>query len=293
MKEIKKTKNRRAWKGLWLSMLLLLTLVLQGCGSKSPEPAISKETPEETEGAGRMDRTEESADSEAEEQETVLDEVELTDTVRWFNASYAVLTELNGWDYNRFGGLEPTKMNQMLEQELLVQWWGVTDRTTADETLEWIVKEGHRMDFAEEMVMLEEAGMGDVPEDQREAFLMEVFELEEASAQTYARCYGAYEQYGENAITGWDCCRAMNLLGFYYLAGYYTQEEALDMSLEIAQTIQPLYESWDELIMSYMYGYEYWAEESSQERWDIYEDIKGRADSPYNVDFKMTLEKTW
>ena len=85
----------------------------------------------------------------------------------------------------------------------------------------------------------------------------------------------------------------MNLLGFYYLAGYYTQEEALDMSLEIAQTIQPLYESWDELIMSYMYGYEYWAEESSQERWDIYEDIKGRADSPYNVDFKMTLEKTW
>ena len=285
MKEVKKTKNRRAWKGLWLSMLLLLALALSGCGSKSQEPAASRDAAEEAEDEGRMGRTEEPEGdaSEEEDQDAELDEVELSDTVRWFNASYAVLTELNGWDYNRFGGLEPTEMNKMLEQQLLEQWWSVTDRASADETLEWIITEGHRMGFAEEMRMLEEAGMGEVPEDQREAFLKEYFELEEETAWMYARCYGAYEQYGENAITGWDCCRAMNLLGFYYLAGYYTREEALDMSLEIAQTMQPLFDSWDELIMSYMYGYEYWAEESSQERWDIYDDIKGMADSPYNV----------
>jgi hypothetical protein len=44
---------------------------------------------------------------------------------------------------------------------------------------------------------------------------------------------------------------------------------------------------------SYLRGYEYWAEESSDERRAVYEDLKGREDNPYAVDFKMTLEKTW
>ncbi len=44
---------------------------------------------------------------------------------------------------------------------------------------------------------------------------------------------------------------------------------------------------------SYMRGYEYWAEESADERRALYEDLKTRQDNPYSVDFKMQLEKTW
>ena len=105
--------------------------------------------------------------------------------------------------------------------------------------------------------------------------------------------FGFYEQYGPDAIAGWDYCRAMNLMSFYYLAGYYTEQEALDKSLEIARTMQPLFESWDDLMSSYMRGYEYWAEESADERRALYEDLKTRQDNPYSVDFKMQLEKTW
>ncbi len=105
--------------------------------------------------------------------------------------------------------------------------------------------------------------------------------------------YKMYEEYGANAIDGWDYCRAMNLLSFYYLAGYYTEQEVLEQSLEIAKMIQPLYESWDELIASYLRGYEYWAEESSEERRAVYEELKEKEDSPYNIDFKMKLVKTW
>ena len=82
-------------------------------------------------------------------------------------------------------------------------------------------------------------------------------------------------------------------MSFYYLAGYYSENEALDKSLEIAQTVQPLFGSWDDLVASYMRGYEYWAGESSAERQAVYEDIRSREDSPYQVDFKMQLEKTW
>jgi hypothetical protein len=143
------------------------------------------------------------------------------------------------------------------------------------------------------MSYLKEAGLGDVEADGRKDFILENFDVTDEEAQGYVDSYAMYEEFGDNAIAGWDYCRALNLMSFYYLAGYYTEEEALDKSLEIAQTVQPLFTSWDDLIASYMRGYEYWAEESSAERQGIYEDLKSRDDNPYAVDYNTTLEKTW
>lgn len=219
--------------------------------------------------------------------------VEITDTVRWFNASYAVLSEINGWDYNRFAGLPANEETKELEQRSLEEWWSVTDRTSADETLDWILSEGHRTTFAENMQTLEEAGLGDVPEDERTVFLLTNFQISPDEASQYLSSYEMYAEYGPKAITGWDYCRAMNLMSFYYLAGYYSEQEALDKSLEIAQIMQPLFESWDDLMDSYLRGYEYWAEESSEERRAIYEELKTRDDNPYQIDYKTNLVKTW
>ncbi len=105
--------------------------------------------------------------------------------------------------------------------------------------------------------------------------------------------FAMYEQYGAEAIDAWDYCRALNLMGFFYLAGYYTETEALDGSLEIAKTLQGKFDSWDALVESYLRGYEYWAEESSDERREIYEDLKKRDDNPYSVDYNTELVKSW
>lgn len=227
-------------------------------------------------------------------EEEILEMVELTDTIRWFNASYAILTETNNWDYNLFGGLQKTESNQKTVLRLLDEWWGVTDWDSADSTLQWIKEKGHRSDFARIVRSLEKDGMSDLPEEEREAFLLEHYDIGgEDRAHLYVGWYKMYEEYGIDAITGWDCCRAMNLLGYYYIAGYYSQEEALDISLEIAQTIQPLFNSWDDLMDSYLRGYEYWSEESSSARKALYEKIKTRDDNPYQVDFHIKLEKTW
>ena len=227
-------------------------------------------------------------------EEEILEEIELTDTIRWFNASYAILTETNNWDYNLFGGLTNTETNRKTVRRLLDEWWGVTDWDSADSTLEWIRDKGHRSEFARIVTTLEKDGMSDIPKDQREAFLIENYDFGGAErAGLFAEWYAMYEEYGIDAITGWDCCRAMNLLGYYYIAGYYGKEEALDLSLEIAQKIQPLFDSWDDLMDSYLRGYEYWAGGDSEERRAIYEEIKTRDDNPYQVDFKMALEKTW
>lgn len=217
--------------------------------------------------------------------------VELTDTVRWINASYAILTEVNGWDYNMFAGAPANDANRELEQLSLSEWWGVTDRQSAEDTLGWILEEGHRAKFAEDMEYLESIGLGEL--DDRITFLAILTDADEEMAAKYAEWYEMYENYGPTAIDAWDYCRALNLLSFYYLAGYYTEQEALDGSLEIAKTLQSMYGSWDELVDSYLRGYEYWSEESSAERRGIYEDLKSRADDPYAVDYNTELTKTW
>lgn len=143
------------------------------------------------------------------------------------------------------------------------------------------------------MAYLEESGIAEIPAEERADFMLENFDVDEQEAQNYADWYAVYEEKGEDAIAGWDYSRAMSLLGYYYLAGYYTEEEALNVSFELAQTIQGAFDSWDSFMESYFAGYEYWAEESSEERRGIYADLKAASDSPYSVDFNLTLEKTW
>lgn len=241
-----------------MAVIMLMSVMLQGCASKSGSAAENE-----------------------------------SDTIRWINASYAILTELNGWDYTMFPGVKTTELNKQIQIASLEQWWDVTDRQSADETLEWALSEGHRTGFVEDAIYLEDMGFGEVPADERIAWEMEYYGLDEDDAWFFAQTYGFYEEYGEHAIDGWDYCRALNLLSFYYIAGYYTKEEALDKSLEIARTVQPMFDSWDDLVDSYLRGYEYWAEESSDERREVYEDLKSRSDNPYAVDYHTTLEKTW
>ncbi len=245
-------------------MILVLTVTgVSGCGSKVKE-------------------------------EELLDQIMMSDTIRWFNACYAILTETNNRDYNLFGGLTNTESNRKDVIRLLDDGWGITDWDSADSTLEWIQKKGHRSEFAKIVRALEKDGMSDIPEDEREAFLLERYDVGgDERAYLYLEWYKMYEDYGIDAISGWDYCRAMSLLGFFYLAEYYTEEEALNKSLEIAQIMQPLFTSWDELMDSYLCGYEYWSEESSEERRAVYEDLKGREDSPYKIDYNLVLEKTW
>ncbi|MCI9533510.1 MAG: DUF1266 domain-containing protein [Lachnospiraceae bacterium] len=219
---------------------------------------------------------------------------EMTDTLRWFNAAYAVLIDLNGRDFNLFGGIPANDDSKTIMQAGLADSWGVEDRTSADENIDWILSEGHRVDFAENMKALEDAGVtADTSTEDLAALLKDEYDFEDETANSFARAFGVYTEHGADAIAAWDYSRAMYLLSAYYHAGYYTEQEALDKSLEVAQTIQSMYESWDDFMDSYLWGYDYWAEEESTERREIYNKLKAQSNSPFRFDFKMNLEKTW
>lgn len=272
-----------------LSVILAVAVVcsMTGCGSKGGK--TDGEVSEES-GGGAADDGADAADDET--------DAAVSDTVLWFNGTWAVLNRLNHFDYETYPGLEINEANAALEQESLKQSWDVTDTASAKETLEWVMDEGgHREQFFEEMKQFEENGISDVKDGNYKEWILENYDLgsddPDGIAQTYAGAYAFYKEHPENGIAAWDYSRAMSLCAFYCLAGYYTEEEALEESMEIAKKAQAEFSSWDEFYESYFAGYEYWSEESSDERRAIYDEIKEEAHSPFQLDWDLTLEKTW
>ena len=174
--------------------------------------------------------------------------------------------------------------------------WDVTDKASADETLKWLLEEGHNSDLLKSYADYE------LDSYTREE-LIEVLEESQITGMDAVIIlleYDAVKKFGDKAILAWDLSRAMQLSAWYYLAGYYTYEEAMDQSLEIAQLLQKTYTSWDEMIESYMYGFQYWNEDDisdtssdSYERKQMYEQLKTKEGSPYQLDWNITLTKEW
>ncbi len=223
----------------------------------------------------------------------------VSDTVRWINTTYALLTEANRGDRDLIGGFKKTELNQEQVRTMLSEWWDVTDRATADENLDWLLSEGHRTVFQKDMADLEEAGLTDLSSEELRSAAEDAGYTDEAAAWLVAMVE-LYRDKGSHAIDAWDYCRALQVLGYYYVAGYYTEEETLDASLEVAKTLQGMYGSWDECMESYLAGYQYWQEDDAQDpdsataaRRKIYEELQADDENPYELDWNTSLVKTW
>jgi len=265
----------RRMKRSLTAVLLLIVFLLTGC-SNSNGTDSNAETPVEV----------------------TVNKDTLSDTLRWFNATYAIITTLNDGDINLIGGYGTKNLlNVQMIRSGLKESWEVTDRTTADDTLNWLLEEG-----GHNAVLLEEYKENSLSDYTREE-LVEVLSdssYTDSDRAYYLRLYDAVANYGDNAILAWDLSRAMQLSAWYYLADYYTYEEAMDKSLAIAKKLQETYDSWDEMTDSYLYGFQYWndddiSDETSESyaRYQVYQELVEQTDSPYSVDWNYELQKEW
>ena len=221
------------------------------------------------------------------------------DTVLWFNATYAPLTYSNGGDWRIVGGMEPTSYNKSLTQVLMNRDWSVDDRESALETLDWLRDEGHRETYRKYQAELEELDLLDLDS---EAFMETLLDSElEGYTFRYVIIYFLYQDgEDEEAMAAWDLCRLNQLCGDFYLCGYLTYEEAMDISLENSLLLQSMYSSWDELVESYMLGYQFWQSDPcltddspTMQRYHYYEVLSEMNDGPYSLDWDMELTREW
>lgn len=316
-------------RGLCLSVLLFGLCVLSGCGEEEKdegrrsgrgsrveaddESGISQGDQDESKESQNRQDQEDPKDTDSDTKDPVtmaqlLNEMNgsgsadgetLSDTVLWFNATYAPLTYSNGGNWRLVGGMELSYYNERLNKVLLERDWEVDDRESALETLEWLREEGHRETFRNYQQELEEMELLDAD---AEVFLETITSSEmEGYLFRYVIVYSLYQSgLDEDAIAAWDLCRINQLCGDFYICGYLTYEEAMDISLENSLVLQKKYNSWDELVNSYMLGYQFWksdpctTEDSpTLERYHYYEMLLGMLDGPYELDWNMELKKDW
>ena len=218
-----------------------------------------------------------------------------SDTIYWMCSAYAIYSQYNDKRLDVVGGLsgEDKEWYQDSVKIALAEGWGIMGRDEVEKTVEKLVNHGHREEYRKvikemkDKKLLElskEEAMKKIPDDENQP--------------RYETAYEAYEKYGEAGIDGWDYSRALQILGDCYQAEYINLQECLDMSLPIARKLQETYDSWEGVAESYLYGYSFWKKElptdyDSQERWDIYEELKSMEQGPYTLAYDTVLEDTW
>lgn len=217
-----------------------------------------------------------------------------SDTVQWFCSAYAIYTKLNKKDLKMIGGTAPEnkEMHEWAIKEALDSGWGITSHKSAVEQINWILSGGHRKKYRERLAEMKKEGILSMSEEEMEAA---VYETKKDDTEKYVCSYHAYREFGENALDGWDYCRALQVLGDCYQADYISLEECLDESLIIAKRLQKTFANWEDVCKSYLYGHYYWGHDSvdTEWRWGIYQELSGMADGPYTVPYDTELKESW
>lgn len=209
------------------------------------------------------------------------------------------MTYSNSGDWRLIGGVEPAGMDSSLVQYALNRDWNIEDKESALETVESLKLEGHRAKCRECMEELEEMGMLEYGEEE---FVQKLQESGiEENLFRYVIAYYLYQNgQDENYIAAWDLCRVNQLYADFYICEYMTYEEAMNASLENSKNLQQMYSFWEEMIDSYMMGYQFWQSDPAVtedsptlKRYGYYETLHAMDDGPYTLDWDMELKKSW
>lgn len=223
----------------------------------------------------------------------------LDETILWFNATYAPLSYSNDGDWRLIGGWEDTQENKDMTSALLLFDWEVYDKKSALDTINNLKKSGHRQKWQEYEDELRELGLLSLDEV---SFAEKFIETGiEENAIRYLIVYEMYHQgISSDDIAAWDLCRVNQLYADAYVCGYLSYEEAMDGSLQNSLILQKKFASWEEMIDSYMLGYQFWQNDlcitddsPTLERWACYEELNAMEGGPYTLDWDMTLAKCW
>lgn len=269
-----------------LLLLCTLALILSGCNAGKTSGTAEGETGGEKKSG--LERSDTDGDEAA----------ALNQTISWINATNAVLTKSNQLDLKYFGGTDNPKLYEKAAKKSLADYWDITNKEELLNTVEQLCSnQMHNQGFLDAL-----SGLGCDTSMSTESFeqFLKDSGYDESQINFMSAGYQAYLKYGENAIFAWDLSRAVHLLGFGYLSGFLSYEEALDPALEAALKIQSSYDSWDAFWDSYLMGYVYWSEElmtdpdsGYAERIEILKDLRSGEDSPFRLDWNLELSKEW
>lgn len=118
-------------------------------------------------------------------------------------------------------------------------------RQCMDQLVEWGLMDLDPTSFGETVISITEGGRSDI-------------DLGDVPGRYVLAYYMYHKGIEPEYIAAWDFCRVNQLYADFYLCGFMDYEEAMDASLENSLRLQKMYDSWDDMMEAYLFGYQFW-----------------------------------
>lgn len=187
--------------------------------------------------------------------------------VKWFNATSAVLRISAGQDPELFGGYYPNADAYEDAKDTLYKSWRLNNKEDFKAMLESLYNGRATKDYER---------------DQNKFHSEYMIRIQHAC--------------GNKGIWAWDLCRLILICGYGYLCNYISYDEALDWCSKAGKKMQSIYNSWDDMMNSYLLGYCYWSGESLDDpsseaylRANIYKFLCKQSGGSFSIDWHTEL----
>lgn len=202
----------------------------------------------------------------------------------WALPMGAMLADINGGDYTRFGVYGRTEqlyvdpddaivnpdaeigLACMNVRNSLIRGWDINSREELIATVCSMTLHGHNDSFFEAV---------EVGNALTQTQYNEIISKGGVDAYMFPYTKQLSEKWGDRGILCWDLFRMANLVQWGYTAGYVTYSEALALLEPAATLLRENFSSWDEAYENYLDGYNWWARNDVLNR-DIWDTPRGR-----------------
>lgn len=152
--------------------------------------------------------------------------------------------------------LESTTDAETLK-EMLEEWWGVTDKKTVLEIIDWLLNEGQHANADLALTEIKKRGLDAITEEEKgdedskigDAFTIAEF-VTDVNESTVEELPGT--------VLGWDLVRAVNVARWAYLCDYINENEMWKKIEAIVDIAKKTFNSWEEYGLSFAVGRGVW-----------------------------------
>lgn len=192
--------------------------------------------------------------------------------------------DVNGYRYNI--------ITRFLAKYILKFGWDVDSKESAIDMVDWLFNEGHNTGFMDDLESLDEKDLKWIYETN----FYEESEDEDEEAKQMRKHLNNMKKvlydYPSQGILAWDLCRVLYVVGGAYQSGYLTYQESIHYCIQACRMLQENYSSWDDMIGSYLIGYDDWCTTiSNNSRKEKYEKLKSVPNGLYSIPWDTKLDE--
>lgn len=166
--------------------------------------------------------------------------------------------------------------------DMLAEWWEVTDRETALETIGWLLEEGQHAGADPALAEISARGMAGISEDEKNDDgnkMGDVYAIAEFALATGALSVGSLPK----TVLGWDLVRAVNVARWTFLCGYIGEDEMWQAMQDAVDMAKRTFCSWEEYGLSFAVGRGVWRGDTDdyETAYEVVAVLLGQEESPW------------